>query len=691
VTASVAPEARRRFRAPKYALALPSIVWYSAFFIAPIAFVVLYSFGTKDTSQLVPVDLTKPSASGYREVFDETFFTVFRATIRIAITATLLCLLIGLPVAYFAAFKVSERWRAIVLAAVVVPSFTSFLIRTVAWRIPLAPNGTFSKFLQNLGVIGDNGIQILETATAVQLAIVYNYLGFMILPLYVAFDRIDVRLREASKDLGAGRFATFFGVTLPLAGPGIAAGVLLTFIPMCGDYVTATVLGGVKGNMIGAMIASQFSGAQNWPLGSAMAVLMIGAVLLVLILGAAIVWVFPRLLGLLEPVVQQWRRVRTKQQVATPGSLTTPGGVGTSADASTSRGWSIADGALHRALGVWTTLVLIFLFIPVGLVFLHSFNRGNSFTIWSNAVSTKWWGELFDGAVFFQTALLFAALVAIAFVARRVLKRRAQFGGGYTAWVVPSGFVLALVVNGVLTSWYANIFDFAGIGDAIRNSFIAAFGATVIAVALGGTAGVALARRPGKWSSVFMVLVFLILVTPEIMDAIALATWFPRIQDVPVLGYIFTEGWGPFNGGINKLWVGQSLYASAVVTLIVRARLAGLDESLEQAAADLGAPPGRAFRQITLPLIASAMIAGGLLSFALCLDNAVISTLISEAGSTTFPVALLGATRSTIKPFWGVGAISLFVVTMASLWFLVVILRRGGASAGNIAATLTGN
>ncbi len=673
MTASVAPETRRRFRAPKYALALPSIVWYLAFFVAPIAFVVLYSFGTKDTSQLVPVDLTKLTTSGYVEVFDETFFTVFRATIRIAITATLLCLLIGLPVAYFAAFKVSERWRAIVLAAVVVPSFTSFLIRTVAWRIPLAPNGTLSKFLQDLGVVGENGIQLLQTSTAVQLAIVYNYLGFMILPLYVAFDRIDVRLREASKDLGAGRFATFFGVTLPLAGPGIAAGVLLTFIPMCGDYVTATVLGGAKGNMIGAMIASQFSGAQNWPLGSAMAVLMIGAVLLVLILGAVVVWVFPRLLGVLEPVVQQWRRARA------------------SADASTSRSWSIADGALHRALGVWTTLVLIFLFIPVGLVFLHSFNRGNSFTIWSNAVSTRWWGELFDGAVFFQTALLFAALVAIAFVARRVLKQRSQFGGGYTAWVVPSGFVLALVVNGVLTSWYANIFDFAGIGDAIRNSFVAAFGATVIAVALGGTAGVALARRPGTWSSVFMVLVFLILVTPEIMDAIALATWFPRIQDVPVIGYIFTEGWGPFNGGINKLWVGQSLYASAVVTLIVRARLAGLDESLEQAAADLGAPPGRAFRQITLPLIASAMIAGGLLSFALCLDNAVISTLISEAGSTTFPVALLGATRSTIKPFWGVGAISLFVVTMASLWFLVVILRRGGASAGNIAATLTGN
>ena len=187
-----------------------------------------------------------------------------------------------------------------------------------------------------------------------------------------------------------------------------------------------------------------------------------------------------------------------------------------------------------------------------------------------------------------------------------------------------------------------------------------------------------------------MAVLFLILVTPEIMDAVALATWFPRIADFPLVGGLFTDGWGPYNGGINKLWVGQSLHASAVVTLIVRARLDGLDEALEEAAADLGATPARTFRQVTLPLISSALVAGGLLSFTLCLDNAVISTLISEAGSTTVPVALLGATRSTIKPFWGVGAMILFVVTMASLWFVAVVLRRSGSSSSDIAATLTG-
>ncbi|MEY4165409.1 MAG: hypothetical protein RL419_1251 [Actinomycetota bacterium] len=653
------------------------MIWYGLFFIVPIGFIVYYSFGTKDTTQLLPVDLTNLTTSNYSNVFDETFFQVFRATIRISITATLLCLVIGLPVAYLAAFKVSERWKAIILAAVVVPSFTSFLIRTVAWRIPLAPNGTLSKWLVDLGWIGPNGIQILETTTAVQIAIVYNYLGFMILPLFVALDRIDVRMREASKDLGAGRVATFFSVTLPLAGPGIIAGVLLTFIPMCGDYVTATVLGGAKGNMIGSMIASQFSGAQNWPLGAAMAVLMIGAVLLTLAVGALLVWLLPRIFALLAPVAE---KIRARSY------------------ARSARG--VVDGSARNKLPfdpivtlmrTWAMLVMVFLFVPILLVILHSFNRSTSFTIWSGHTSVKWWSELFDGGSAWATVVRFTVIIALAVIVRMVLTRATSIARRRLNWVGPIGFALAVVANGLLTDWYRDIFDFAGIGDAIRNSFIAALGATIIAVIIGGLAGVGLARRPGRWTTVFMAVVFLILVTPEIMDAIALATWFPRIQDIPVLGYPFTEGLGPFNGGINKLWVGQSLYASAVVTLIVRARLAGLDESLEEAAADLGATPARAFRQITLPLISSALVAGGLLSFTLCLDNAVISTLISEAGSTTFPVALLGATRSTIKPFWGVGAVILFAITMAALSFVAVVLRRSGSSSSDIAATLTGS
>ena len=124
MTVAITDRRRRKWRGPKFALALPSIIWYSLFFVIPIAFIIVYSFGTKDTSRLLPVDLGKLTTGNYSEVFDDTFFKTFKATLRISVIATLMCLVIGLPVAYFAAFKVGEKWRAIILALVVIPSFT---------------------------------------------------------------------------------------------------------------------------------------------------------------------------------------------------------------------------------------------------------------------------------------------------------------------------------------------------------------------------------------------------------------------------------------------------------------------------------------------------------------------------------------------------------------------------------------
>ncbi|MFN5603766.1 MAG: hypothetical protein ACK49V_04345, partial [Actinomycetes bacterium] len=240
-----------------------------------------------------------------------------------------------------------------------------------------------------------------------------------------------------------------------------AAGVLLTFIPRCGDYVTATVLGGAKGNMIGSMIASQFSQAQNWPLGSAMAVLMIGAVLLALVVGVLIVWVVPRLVGLIAPVSEAVRRSMHERRTAR-------------ALAGTARR-SIQVDINRVAMAVWAALVLLFLFIPIGLVFRHSFNGGSSFSIWSGETSTKWWGELFDGGAAWAVALRFVVITALALVVKRVLARTTDITPRRLNWVGPGGFVLALVVNGLVSDWFRKIFDFAGIGDAIRNSLMAAF------------------------------------------------------------------------------------------------------------------------------------------------------------------------------------------------------------------------
>jgi spermidine/putrescine transport system permease protein len=278
---------RRRSLVPKFALALPSWIWYLAFFVVPLILIGYYSFGTKVPGSAGDVDTSHPTTARYHEALNATFFRVLKQTLRTSIIGTLLCLLIGFPVAYFIAVKVAPRWRGVLLGLVIIPFWTNFLIRTIAWRIVLSPTGFFSNWFQDIGIRNSN-IQLLNTRFAVQLGVVYNYLPLMIFPLFVALDRLDPALREASKDLGANRIRTFFQVTLPLSSPGMVAGLLLVFIPLTGDYITAAVLGGAKGNMAGALVAAQFLQAQNKALGSAVAVVLIVSILLCITVAALV-------------------------------------------------------------------------------------------------------------------------------------------------------------------------------------------------------------------------------------------------------------------------------------------------------------------------------------------------------------------------------------------------------------------
>ena len=209
----------------------------------------------------------------YAKALDPVYGPTLKNTLRVAITGTIDCLVIALPFAYWLAVRVPPRWRGLLLGLVLVPFWTNFLVRTIGWQLIISPDGIASSVLQQLGIISQP-LNFLYSRSAVLLGVVYNYLPLMILPLFVAFDRLDPTLREASKDLGASRFRTFTQVTLPLAMPGVVAGLALVFIPLMGDYITAEVLGGAKGNMLGQLIASQFLSAQNWPLGAAMAVLL---------------------------------------------------------------------------------------------------------------------------------------------------------------------------------------------------------------------------------------------------------------------------------------------------------------------------------------------------------------------------------------------------------------------------------
>jgi len=288
-------------------MSLPIWAWLAFFIFMPLGVIAWYSFGYKP-GMFGTIAVDHLSFDRYVEATTGVFVKTFWNTLRIAIIGTILCIVISIPFSYWMAVKAKAKYRGLLIALVLVPYWTNFLVRTLGWQIILSKSGFLSEFLQWTHMIA-GPLDILYSRTAVQIGVVYNYLPLMILPLYVAFERTDPALREAARDLGAGRLRTFTSVTLPEAMPGLLAGSLLVFVPLMGDYITATVLGGAQGNMVGQMVAVQFEAGQNWALGSAMAFVLIGfTIATVLITGVTIL--------LLWAIVRRVRRIDVAKALA---------------------------------------------------------------------------------------------------------------------------------------------------------------------------------------------------------------------------------------------------------------------------------------------------------------------------------------------------------------------------------------
>jgi spermidine/putrescine transport system permease protein len=244
-------------------LMLPASLWYLILLVLPIAIVILFSFGDRSPT------------GGYAGGFTlQNYATIVRSpdpfitSIMLAVLGTILCLAVGLPLAYYIATRGGNR-KALFIILLVIPFWTSFLIRTYAWIVILGPDG-IAGFIAD--TTGNRTFRILGTEAAVLLGLVYGYLPLMVFPLYVTLERIDRSLIEASKDLGAGRFATFRQITLPIALPGLITGSILVFIPMMGEYVIPEILGYGRVFTIGNSLVLRFFDARNWPAGSAQAV-----------------------------------------------------------------------------------------------------------------------------------------------------------------------------------------------------------------------------------------------------------------------------------------------------------------------------------------------------------------------------------------------------------------------------------
>jgi spermidine/putrescine transport system permease protein len=255
-----------------YFLLGPGMLWLVIFFVLPMAF--MFSVSLYEGSLDTDFQMTWHFANFTDAI--STYDTQFIRSFIYAGIATLLCLLIGYPLAYTIAFK-AGKYRTVLLLAVIAPFFVTYLIRTYAWQTILSNDGAVASVFQTLHIIPSDG-RILKTPAAVISGLTYNFLPFMILPIYASLEQMDTRLIEAARDLYSDPRTAFRKVTLPISMPGVIAGTLLTFIPAVGDYVNATFLGSTNQSMIGNVIQGQYLNTKDYPTAAALSFIMMALI-----------------------------------------------------------------------------------------------------------------------------------------------------------------------------------------------------------------------------------------------------------------------------------------------------------------------------------------------------------------------------------------------------------------------------
>ncbi len=288
-TSTAPPAAGRTSGSPGSRLAsavlvLPGVAWLTILFLVPLLIMVVISLGTSDATGQVVLD--HPSLDNYARTLDPSFLPTFLNSVRYSLIVTVLSLVIGYPVAYWIS-RYGGRHKALLIVIVMLPFWTSYIIRTYAWMIMLRDNGVVNSILQALGITSEP-IILLNTDFSVILGMTYGFLPFAILPLFVSIDRLDASLVSAARDLYANGRAAFLHVTLPLTMPGIIAASILTFIPAMGDFVTPDLLGGAETTTIAKVIQGVFLQGRDWPYGAAL-----GFVLMLVTLGGVLLAIGP--------------------------------------------------------------------------------------------------------------------------------------------------------------------------------------------------------------------------------------------------------------------------------------------------------------------------------------------------------------------------------------------------------------
>lgn len=267
-------------RLKRAAVLSPPLLWTFVFMFIPYAILFVYSFWVQKYPTFQPAF----QFGNYLQIAtDPQYLRVLLRTLKIALFVSLGSALIAYPYAYFLVFKVRRPgFRLALYMAVVAPLWVSYLLRAYTWKIILGTTGILNSFLMSIGVLSEPSSVFLYNQTAMIITLIYVFIPFMVMPIYAVLEKIPKSLIEASSDLGVGRFRTFLMVTLPLSIPGIVAGFTMTFTLTFGDFIAPILVGGPDGLMIANVIASQFGAALNWPLGSALALVMLMIVLTII-------------------------------------------------------------------------------------------------------------------------------------------------------------------------------------------------------------------------------------------------------------------------------------------------------------------------------------------------------------------------------------------------------------------------
>jgi len=561
---------------------IPAWLLLGVLLLAPLGLMLKDSFrplGEED--EVADLVVVGESQTHYQAAFRPSARTIYWRSFWVATLTTAITLAIGYPVAYYVAMIAPRRWRSLLLIAVAVPFWTSLVIRTSAWKLILGTGGPIDLLNKWMG---GEGFDWNNTPTAVILSLVYCELPFMILPLYASMEKLDRTLVQAANDLGAAPRHALWRVTIPLTRPGILAGCAIVYIGSAGQYVIAELMAGGKFPLAGWLINSYFLGDSPSPnRGAAISFVVMGLVL------ASMVGLFAGVAAVAWCVARMIRMIAEGRE-----SKVIPVN-----DTGTRRGLHALLARIHRilqhrTLSSVTGLTLFFLYLPILMLILFSFNASSGQAVWK-------------------------------------------------------GFTL---------KWYSAALANEEVRTAIGHTLSVAAGSTLIATIVGTLAGLALAKKFPGWR-VTGALLYVPVVIPEIVLAVALLTILIALR------WINTQG---------GLIIAHAAFCTSYVAIVVRARLAGFDRTLEEAARDLGAGRLGVFWRVKFPLMLPGIVSGAILAMTVSVDDYLVTSYVRPAGYETLPTYIYGKVHSGVTP--EVNAISTLmllataVIIAAGYWLM---------------------